>query len=240
MTDELELRFMMHGCREIMATYSDAAFYQRQVSTLERAVKEDPSLAFDLAKSLVETTCKTILTDLGVVILPDWTKNVEKLFNETVAKMKFVPDDHPEKERTILGMQNVLKGLTTAVLGLAQIRNNEGVASHGKDAYRPTLTSFEATMAARAADTIVHFMFSVHLNYRQELKTVRLTYPQNSDFNDYVDEIHGGPINIFDGEYRPSEVLFEMDQEAYRVNLTDYLSQQEALENDDSGEEAAE
>jgi hypothetical protein len=54
-------------------------------------------------------------------------------------------------------------------------------------------------------------------------------YEDNADFNDSVDDSHG-MIRIFDSEFRPSEVLFVMEPETYRVYLADFDS-----ENSESG-----
>jgi hypothetical protein len=64
------------------------------------------------------------------------------------------------------------------------------------------------------------------------LTTGRVPYTHHSEFNDYVDDLHG-IIQIFDGEYRPSEVLYEMDEQAYRAGLAEYQSQQELMANGD-------
>ena len=51
----------MHGAR---AALSDGLGHiEEQVKGIERAVAENPGLAFDLARTLVESTCRTILTE---------------------------------------------------------------------------------------------------------------------------------------------------------------------------------
>ena len=223
MTDQI-IVFQMHGCREILESTGKADFLRQQVYTLERAVVENPSLAFDLAKSIVETTCKTILTDRAVAIPSDWTNNMEKLFKNTLANMEFVPHEHPDKAKTILGMQNVLNGLSTAVIGLANIRNNEGTASHGKDAYRPALNTFQALMAARAADTIVHYLFVAHKMYPSTSSSRRVNYGDEGAFDQYINE-NNDAITIFDYTYEASEVLYYVDEKAYRDELNEYNAQ---------------
>ena len=46
-------------------------------------------------------------------------------------------------------------------------------------------------------------------------------YEDNPDYNDSVDENHG-MIRIFEVEFRPSEVLFQMEPESYRVYLAEF------------------
>ena len=45
----------------------DALHLEQQIKAIEQAVRDAPNLAFDLSRSLVETVCKTILTDRGAV-----------------------------------------------------------------------------------------------------------------------------------------------------------------------------
>ena len=198
---------------------------------------EDPSVAFDMAKSIIETACITILLDRGVTIPDDWKKSIEKLIENTIANMEFVPTDHPNKTKTLLGMKNVLHGLSTAVLGLAQIRNNEGTASHGKDAYKPVLTTFQALMAARAADAIVHYLFLAHKTYPSTSSSRRVNYGDEATFDQYINE-NNDTITIFNYTYEASEVLYYVDEKAYRDELNEYNAQPNATPITDESEDA--
>lgn len=60
--------FRMDGARAILTVTPGAAHLEQQILAIERAVAETPALAIDLAKTLVETVCKTVLIDLKVAI----------------------------------------------------------------------------------------------------------------------------------------------------------------------------
>jgi hypothetical protein len=79
----------------------------------------------------------------------------------------------------------------------------------------------QAILAAQAADTIIGFLHRVHRQNTAGVRPARLTYQDNSDFNNYVDYAND-PIQIFNLEYKASEVLFNVDQEAYRDLLANY------------------
>lgn len=49
----------------------------------------------------------------------------------------------------------------------------------------------------------------------------RLRYDDNLEFNDYIDE-NNDQVQIFKLTYQPSEVLFNVDQDAYRSILSEY------------------
>lgn len=82
------------------------------------------------------------------------------------------------------------------------------------------MESVQALLAAQAADTIVGFLYRVHGQDRTPTHSPRMSYVDNTAFNEYVDETYG-IIRIFDVEFRPSEVLFQMEPESYRVYLAE-------------------
>ena len=53
--------FVMRGARAALA--EGLEHVEEQVAALEQAVAENPAFAFDLAKTLVESTCRTILKE---------------------------------------------------------------------------------------------------------------------------------------------------------------------------------
>ena len=86
------------------------------------------------------------------------------------------------------------------------------------------MESVQALMAAEAADTIVGFLHRVHRQERTLPPSPGALYDDNGGFNDSVDEAHG-VIRIFDIELRPSEVLFQMEPESYRIYLADFVDE---------------
>lgn len=60
-----------------------------------------------------------------------------------------------------------------------------------------------------------------------------LLLSDNSDFNEHIDDQHE-EINIFEATYRASEVLFNVDLEAYKSYLAEYSASQEDEENSEA------
>lgn len=83
------------------------------------------------------------------------------------------------------------------------------------------MESAQALLAAQAADAIVGFLHRVHRQERGPLPNARLEYDRNEAFNTYVDE-GNEEVRVFDLTYRPSEVLFAVDHEAYCDLLAGY------------------
>jgi hypothetical protein len=85
------------------------------------------------------------------------------------------------------------------------------------------MESVQAMLVAEAADAIIGFLSRVHRQDRAPLLSPRTMYEGNAAFNDNVDEAHD-MIRIFDVEFQPSEVLYQMKPETYRVYLAEFNS----------------
>jgi hypothetical protein len=214
-------KFVMVGAREVMA--NGAVFFEQQVVAIEKAVSENPGLAFDLAKTLIESACKTILADRGHECDDGW--ELPRLLKETLGKLRFVPDGLDGDVNVAASLKKTIGGLQTTIQGICELRNTQGFASHGKDAYTEQLDVVQAQFTARAADVIVNFLFRSHRRYPDDWTTRRLVYNEMTEFNEWID-VQNEIVRIFKLEYKPSEVLFGVDQEAYRGLLNDYKGEE--------------
>jgi len=223
MSDGHDAPFLMHGAREAIAHGLDHV--EKQVEAIERAVGDNPALAFDLAKTLLESVCQTILGARNVEFAAD--DDLPRLFKLATQCLPFLPAASRGEARVRSSLAQTLKGLATAVQGVCELRNQCGFASHGSGAAKPAMERVQALMAASAADTIVGFLHRVHRADSVALRRRRVGYEENSDFNDYVDELHE-VARIFEVEFRPSEVLFELDPQGYGSYLTEFKLEQDS------------
>ena len=221
--------FTMHGARAAMA--GGLPHIEEQIKGIERAVIENPGLAFDLAKTLVESACKTILSERKVSF--DSDDDLPKLFKTVVMHLPLLPVSASSEAEARKSLAQTLNGLHTALLGVCELRNAYGFASHGSEGRRPVMEIVQALLAAQAADAIVGFLHRVHRQERATLPGVRLEYDDNPRFNEYMDEANE-VVRIFNLEYRPSEVLFRIDEEAYRDLLASHTP--DATEPEAAGE----
>ena len=224
MVEALAAPFVMHGARDAIAR--GMPHIEEQVSGIERAVDENPALAFDLAKTLIESACRTILTERKVAF--GTSDDLPKLFKAASLNLPFLPASASGEVEVRRSLAQTLSGLHPAVQGICNLRNSCGFASHGADAAKPALETIQALLAAETADAIVGFLHRVHRQDRTPPGTDRLKYDDNAAFNEYVDDMHE-LVHIFDEDFRPSKILFELAPEAYRATLTEY-----ALEPDTS------
>jgi len=217
----------MHGARDALA--AGLAHIEEQVRSIEQAVAENPALAFDLARTLVETVCRTILAERKVAYSEE--DDLPKLFKAASNQLPFLPPTASDEAGVRRSLARTLNGLSTAIQGICELRNQCGFASHGSDRPRPPMESVQALMAAEAADTIVGFLHRVHRQDRTAPAVARALYDDNSAFNDSVDGSFG-PIRIFDIEFRASEVLFQMEPQSYRIYLAEFDEETEGAKAD--------
>jgi hypothetical protein len=79
-------------------------------------------------------------------------------------------------------------------------------------------------LAAQAADAIVGFLYRVHRQDLSRPRAVPLEYDRHPDFNEWIDDQCESVKILSLPPYQSSEVLFSVDQEAYRDLLTNYQS----------------
>ncbi|GIV81894.1 MAG: hypothetical protein KatS3mg051_1248 [Anaerolineae bacterium] len=219
MTVTTKSAFRMHALREILPSIGGSTYLESLMAALEGAVTENPALAFDFAKSLIESVCKTILKERAATIESNW--DLPRLFQATLDQLVFLPAERGDSDKTDKAIKKTVGALQTVVQGLCELRNLEGGASHGKDAYWKSLDPLQAELAAHAADTVACFLLGSHLARYPMPGKRRIRYEEQKDFNDHVDDMHG-QIQIFNVFFRPSEVLYHLDYEAYHDALIEF------------------
>jgi len=225
--------FVMHGARAAVA--GGMLHIEEQVKALELAVVENTGLAFDLAKTLVESTCKTILTERGGTFEKE--DDLPKVFKAATLTVPFLPVAMLSDPGARKSLQQTLSGLNTALQGVCELRNAYGFASHGSDGPRPLMEGVQALLVAQAADAIIGFLYRVHRQDLSRPRTVLLEYGRNPEFNEWLDE-QCEPVCILSlPPYQPSDVLFNVDQEAYRDLLADYEAEDRTEDQPDDADQ---
>jgi hypothetical protein len=217
----------MHGARDAIA--GGLVHIEAQVNAIEQAVIENPGLAFDLAKTLVESVCRAVLGDRTVPFSE--ADDLPKLFKTVSRSLPFLPMGARDAAEVRQSLARTLNGLHTAVQGICELRNQCGFTSHGSGTPRPIVESIQALLAAEAADAIIGFLHRVHLQDSTLPSTPGASYEANPAFNESVDDIHG-VIQIFGIELLPSKVLFQMEPDTYRLSLAEFDSAAATTEGD--------
>jgi hypothetical protein len=225
-----QARFKMVGARANILDGPPIEVIAQQVQAIEDAIDRVPDFAFDLAKTLIESVCKTILEDIGRPADPTW--DAPKIMRETTTFLSMLPPGHPNAAKARDSLAKTLNGLHTTVQGLCELRNDYGLSSHGRDGFSARLDLRQATLAAQAADTIVSFLYRIHRDALMQTPGARVYYDDHADFNEAFDR-DNETIRLGELELLPSRVLFHTDREAYKVALNEYLTEQNEGGNDD-------
>jgi hypothetical protein len=138
---------------------TDTNYVLGQITRMESAVDNDPGLAIGTAKELIETICKTILSERGQIL--NGNPDLPKLVKQTVKELKLTPDDIPNEAKAADNIKVLLSNLATITNGIAELRNSYGTG-HGKEAKAKGLGSRHAKLAVGAASTLAVFLLETH------------------------------------------------------------------------------
>lgn len=138
---------------------TDTSYVLRQITRMEAAVENDPSLAIGTAKELVETVCKTILKERNIKLTGN--KNLPKLVKATAKELKLTPSAISDDAKASDSIKRLLSNLATITNGVAELRNSYGTG-HGKEAKSRGLTSRHAKLAVGSASTLAIFLVETH------------------------------------------------------------------------------
>lgn len=137
----------------------DANHLAEQIRRMEDSVETDPSLAIGTAKELIETCCKTILSERGQEI--SGTPDIPTLTKATLKELNLVPEGVPNATRGADVIKRLLSNLSTIGHGLAELRGLYGTG-HGQHGSTSGLTTRHAKLAVGAASTLAVFLFETH------------------------------------------------------------------------------
>ncbi|MDE2827740.1 MAG: abortive infection family protein [Bacteroidota bacterium] len=142
-----------------VATTLGAEWMEDEIKRLREAIEQDPALAIGTAKEIVETCCKTILSDRGV----SFTRKTDlpKLTKLLTRELKLVPEGISDEAKGAESIRLILRNLSALTHHLAKLRGLYGTG-HGRDGKHRGLTPRHARLAVGAAVTFIEFMAETH------------------------------------------------------------------------------
>lgn len=147
------------GALKDHAAVLDARHLAEQIRRMEESLETDPALAIGTAKELIETCCKTILSERGMPV--DDTMNIPQLTKAALKQLNLVPEDVPSAAQGADVVKRLLSNLGSIGHGLAELRGLFGTG-HGKHGCSLGLETRHAKLAVGAAATLVTFLFETH------------------------------------------------------------------------------
>lgn len=191
---------------------------------LDALDEQHPGRIIDEAKCLLESIFRTIDIDHHGVEQKDRIDRLRmpELFTE-VSEIVTLSDDQFVSGR----LHNMCENSFNRI---AQIRNAEGAAAHGRDGYHEAVVGLpEALYVAQSAIAIGTLFFSRHQARSDWRTNKRQQYEDNPEFNEWLDE-QQAEIRIVDTVLSPSEVLFNTDPKAYRNALAEFMGERETID----------
>lgn len=150
-------RMALNGVAQLAEAF-DAAYVRTQVARIEASIDNDPALAIGSAKELVETCCKTILTDCCI---EHDDLDIPQLVKLTTKQLKLTPEDVPDGKKASEAMRRMLSSLANVAHCLAELRNIVGTG-HGPDGKARGPRPRHARLAVGAATTLAMFLFETY------------------------------------------------------------------------------
>jgi hypothetical protein len=137
----------------------DASHMQDQINRMAASIEADPALAIGSAKELVETCCKTILSERGKPA--NGGEDLLELVKAVRAELQLLPGDVPNAAKGADSIKRILNNLATVVQGLAELRSLYGTG-HGRDGKSKGVKPRHARLAVNAASALTVFLFDTH------------------------------------------------------------------------------
>lgn len=214
---------MIH-CRRLKAEFSTGLdLVWVLVENIENAVNTQSNAVFCLCYSLIDTICKTIIEQRSEV--DDENADLPKRFKTILNLINLYPESYNGDSN--IGIKRTLGGMNSFLVGLCELRNNDGVFSHGKPAMYSNLDLLQIQMAANTADLLVTYIYRAHLDYPMPKPEIRYSDKELEDFNNWVDELYE-PIELFGQVILSSRILFDLDSShtAYKEMFAEYQIEQ--------------
>lgn len=142
----MSLEALLSNCTSVSVVDCWRKIHVRRIS--------DPEGTITIARSLVESTCKYILEELG----ESYTNkdDLPRLYKKTAHAMHLSPGQHNEQI-----FKQILSGCSSVIDGFAALRNDLGDA-HGKGKIKSSPSARHADLAVNLAGTISTFLISTY------------------------------------------------------------------------------
>jgi hypothetical protein len=202
----------MQSLREICNQYTKWKPIEDYILRIEGYSETDGISVLENCKAMVESICKTILHDLGEEC--GTADSIQSLVSKACNKMKCLPNTG-----------DLARSFITVAQRLGEFRNAFGTVGHGQSVYQLEESKKKVIGASVAfmistVEQLAIFLITVYQEeYPQHIQR-NLRYEDNTELNAALDE-GADPVQIGAyGPYKPSEVLFYIDEDAYKTELS--------------------
>jgi len=161
-----DINHSINGIREI-AKGLNADYINQQMTRMQSSIDTDPELAIGTAKELIETCCKTILSEKGIAF--NGGIDLPKLMRLTQEQLNLLPEQFDEDVKGVQAIKRVLGSFANVTQGMAELRTLYGTG-HGKNGKSKAMEPRHAKLAVGAATTLAIFLFETFRKTSNEKK----------------------------------------------------------------------
>jgi hypothetical protein len=201
---------------------------QQTFETLEKSFSADNDACIDSAKCVIEVVCRIIVDELDNSLRPKEETPSFGTWVSTAVRALKLGDVRNDAFRKMISQHHKL----TTTLG--DLRNDAGPVSHGRDGFIERLSAYHRRAAVLSADAIVAFLHQAYIESEPNLAQTREPYDRFSAQNAMIDKWCSYAAAEIDGDgllsvaialpneavpvvidANPSELLFQLDRQAY-------------------------
>lgn len=205
---------IMQALREICQRYGKWKPLEDYILRIETYSTNGPIIS-DNCKCIIELVCHTILDDLGIS-KEDRKSKLHELAKQTV-----------EKLGCINKAPDLISAFTNTAQKIAEFRNEYTETGHGQSVYavdenRKKVGAATVAFLVAIIEQTALYLITVYQDEYPQYVQSSLRYEDNPDFNAEFDEQNESiGIGLY-GPYSSSEVLFYIDDIAYKTELANY------------------
>ena len=190
------------------------------IALVDNTKENDPNVALDTAKSILERISKTVLNDKGISFKSNSSVGylVKKAF-ESLPVSAHISSKDLNRAKSILGsFENIARSI-------GEYRNDYGNISHGQDLQAEKFDKYLADLAISSVDLLASFLV---ISHGDDLKDrSRVYYEENGEFNEYIDG-SSGDVTVAGMSLSPSKSLYT-DIDAYKEALSLFTNEKDKL-----------
>jgi len=209
----------MEKLRELLELYSRWEPLKEYIRKIDSYRFVDFSLALENSKALLESIAKEICKEKDVEVENNITIN--SLLKKAFIAIGYKNNTHVTK---------ISSALATIGQQLGNLRNTIGTTSHGRtldeiEERNNKVDELAKKFLIEATELIASFLIECFENENPRMSSKdRVSYENNQDFNDYWDN-EFGEFMMGEYSYAASEILYNVDPEAYLYELNLFLSE---------------
>ncbi|MEM6657471.1 MAG: abortive infection family protein [Pseudomonadota bacterium] len=140
---------------------------QTEIKRIQDSIETDPALAIGTAKDLVESCCKSILTQLPDADPIAKSDDLPTLSKKMCKSLGLVPEGIPNEAKGADSIRRTLSNLASITKGIAELRGLYG-SGHGRDGQYVGLEPRHARLAASCAIAFVDFATETYVKRNEK------------------------------------------------------------------------